>query len=149
MYKDTEKGKKWIGVEYHSEEYFKALANAVDIFNEEFCHMSTTYEDCLESYIHDGDEDLETGIKYAVGLYCMGNCDWTGVVEGKKTMLEDIQIGIITDGKCKLGWFYAKDEPYKRGLAPERQFGFAVDPLPIDCSGAEIREDLLKPKVRK
>ena len=93
-------------VEYESEEYSQALEEAEALFNEKFCcdtlkHLKCS---CLFRYEHDGHD--QDGVEYAVGLYTLGSADYDE---------DSIDIGLITDGKGKVGWFYG-DEPYSKGL---------------------------------
>lgn len=107
---------EWIGVKYETREYFEALEKAEGKFNKEFCKIyPEDHRTCLDRFEHDGQE--EDNIKYAVGLYCLGECS----SEFDLTKKDDIEIGLITDGKDTTGWFL-KGESYEKGLKKERQF---------------------------
>lgn len=112
----TLEGKKWGGVEYGTEDASDARRKCEIAFNKFYCKndMEKTHISCLEMYEHDGD-DVE-GVEYTVGLYCLGECTPLFEDIGR----ESINIGLITDGKYKCGWFKYGDK-YKAGLEDKRQ----------------------------
>ena len=109
-------GKKWAGVDYESEDYSDALKKCEIAFNKHYCKndMEKTHISCLDKYEHDGDD--YKGVEYAVGLYCLGKC----IPSFEDNEREDINIGLITDGKYRCGWF-KYGEKYKKGLEDKRQ----------------------------